>query len=462
MKSRKKETFLQSIFALMTSQVIIKVLGLFYKLYLTNRNGFGDEGNAIANGAYQVFAIVLSITAIGIPSALSKIIAKYTSIGDHKNANRIFKISLLIFSCIGMIGSYLLIINAKYLASSYLKIKEAENSIIVLAPSVFLVSVISVFRGYFVGREEVKKTAKAQSFDQFIKTFSTVILIELNVYITRKLDTKEMATLSNLSTTLGNIVELTVLYIEFLKMKKEIDEEKIESVNVNRINIKNIVIELFKVSIPITLTALITAISKNIDSITIINGLKNLIGYENAKKEYGILSGKIDSLINLPLSFNMAIAITLLPKIASARNENEIKNRLKQSLRISMIISIPIFLIYFLYSDQLIKLLFPKAPAGGEVLKISSFSILFITIEQIANVTLQGLGKTIKPLISITIGIIAKTILNLLLVSRYDFVLGGTKGAAFSTIVCHFIVSFISLVQLNRYFKRKKRKKEGF
>ena len=150
MKSRKKETFLQSIFALMTSQVIIKVLGLFYKLYLTNRNGFGDEGNAIANGAYQVFAIVLSITAIGIPSALSKIIAKYTSIGDHKNANRIFKISLLIFSCIGMIGSYLLIINAKYLASSYLKIKEGENSIIVLAPSVFLVSVISVFRGYLL------------------------------------------------------------------------------------------------------------------------------------------------------------------------------------------------------------------------------------------------------------------------------------------------------------------------
>lgn len=462
MKSRKKETFLQSIFALMTSQVIIKVLGLFYKLYLTNRNGFGDEGNAIANGAYQVFAIVLSITAIGIPSALSKIIAKYTSIGDHKNANRIFKISLLIFSCIGMIGSYLLIINAKYLASSYLKIKEAENSIIVLAPSVFLVSVISVFRGYFVGREEVKKTAKAQSFDQFIKTFSTVILIELNVYITRKLDTKEMATLSNLSTTLGNIVELTVLYIEFLKMKKEINEEKIESVNVNRINIKNIVIELFKVSIPITLTALITAISKNIDSITIINGLKNIIGYENAKKEYGILSGKIDSLINLPLSFNMAIAITLLPKIASAKNDNEIKNRLKQSLRISMIISIPIFLVYFLYSNQLIKLLFPKAPAGGEILKISSFSILFITIEQIANVTLQGLGKTIKPVISITIGIIAKTILNLLLVSRYDFILGGTKGAAFSTIVCHFIVSFISLVQLNRYFKRKKEKKEGF
>ena len=110
----------------------------------------------------------------------------------------------------------------------------------------------------------------------------------------------------------------------------------------------------------------------------------------------------------------------------------------------------------------LIKLLFPKAPAGGEILKISSFSILFITIEQIANVTLQGLGKTIKPVISITIGIIAKTILNLLLVSRYDFILGGTKGAAFSTIVCHFIVSFISLVQLNRYFKRKKEKKEGF
>ena len=61
---------------MMTSQVVVKVLGLFYKLYLTNRSGFGDEGNAIANAGFQVYALMLSITAIGIPGAISKIIAR--------------------------------------------------------------------------------------------------------------------------------------------------------------------------------------------------------------------------------------------------------------------------------------------------------------------------------------------------------------------------------------------------
>ena len=74
--SSRRETFAESIFAMMTSQVIVKILGLFYKLYVTNRSGFGDEGNAIANAGFQVYALVLSFTSMGIPGAISKIIAE--------------------------------------------------------------------------------------------------------------------------------------------------------------------------------------------------------------------------------------------------------------------------------------------------------------------------------------------------------------------------------------------------
>lgn len=97
-----KETFRESIFNLMVAQVVIKLLGLVYKLYITNRKGYGDSGNAITSASFQIYTIILSVTAIGIPNALSKHVAQKSSIGDHKGAHKIFKISLIVFGFIGL------------------------------------------------------------------------------------------------------------------------------------------------------------------------------------------------------------------------------------------------------------------------------------------------------------------------------------------------------------------------
>ncbi len=72
----KKETFVQSILVLMLSQVMIKLLGLAYKLYLTNKEGFGDTGNAIYNSGYQIYALLLAISSIGVPNAIAKIVSE--------------------------------------------------------------------------------------------------------------------------------------------------------------------------------------------------------------------------------------------------------------------------------------------------------------------------------------------------------------------------------------------------
>ena len=172
--NRKKETFFQSIMVLMLSQVIVKILGLVYKLYLTNKKGFGDEGNGVTSAAFQVYSLVLSVTSIGVPAAVSKLVAERTGVGDHKGAYKIFKISLALFSVIGMAGSYLLSISANYIANNILGMPEVELSLLALSPSIFLVSIISVYKGYFNGRENMRATAKAQTYDQLTKTFITI------------------------------------------------------------------------------------------------------------------------------------------------------------------------------------------------------------------------------------------------------------------------------------------------
>ena len=450
-KIKSKETFTQSILALMLSQIVIKILGLFFRLYLTNRNGFGDEGNAIANGGFQVFALVLSIIAIGIPTAISKLIAQIMARGDYRGAYKIFKVALFFFATIGIIGSYSLFKFSSFLANNYLHIKETRLSIIALCPSVFLVSIISVYKGYFNGRKTIKQTATAQSLDQLTKTFSTIIMIEFTICNLKNTNTELMAAISNLGTTFGNIVELAFLYKAYRKELPNIRREIENSINMQSIGIKEIIKQILIVAIPISLTAIISTISKNIDSVTIVNNLKDLIGYNEAKKQYGILSGKVDALINFPLSFNMAIVTALLPTIASSNGKiKEQENRINQSMMLGMVIAVPITFLFYAFSSEILGLLFPNAPEGGNILKVSSISIIFITIEQIANIILNGIGKNFIPIKSITIGVITKAFLNRILVPKIYLPFGGTVGAAIATLMCHILASTISTVELKK------------
>ena len=174
----KKDTFLKGIFTLILSQIIIKVIGLVYKLYLTNKEGFGDTGNAIYSSGFQIYALLLSFSSTGVPNALSKLISERVAIGDNRGAHRIFKISFFIFAIIGGIGATLLFIYAKNIAVYLIQIPEAEYSLIALAPSIFFVAIIAVFRGYFNGMQNFSVIAKSQSIEQIFKTIFTIIIVE--------------------------------------------------------------------------------------------------------------------------------------------------------------------------------------------------------------------------------------------------------------------------------------------
>lgn len=101
-KKNKSEGFMKSVLVLMISQVFIKLLGFIYRVYLTNREGFGDEGNAIYSGGYLIYAVLLTISSIGVPNAISKLVSEKIAIGDGRGANRILKIGLMTFGIIGL------------------------------------------------------------------------------------------------------------------------------------------------------------------------------------------------------------------------------------------------------------------------------------------------------------------------------------------------------------------------
>ena len=401
MKKRKfkKETFVQSVIILMVSQICNKLLGLIYKLYLTNREGFGDKGNAIYSSGFQIYALFLTISSVGVPGAVAKLVSERVAIGDHKGAHRIFKIAFITFGSIGFLSSSILFFGAHYIANSFLQIPEAELTLVALSPSVFLVAISCVIKGYFNGREHLKVTAHAQTLEQFFKTVMSVILVE-SIAMTTGVDTTIMAAGANLSTTLATILCFFYLYRYYKSMKQEIAWEIKNSINYRPTRIRKTIQKILSVSIPMSFSSILGTINKNIDSITVVRGLKNFLSEEQAKIQYGILTGKVDTLVTLPMSMNMAFATALLPAISTAKAMGDlqtVKKKISFSLLITILIGLPCMIGMIIFAKPILMLLFPNATSGSFIYQISCLGIIFIVLEQTISGALHGLGKIIVP-----------------------------------------------------------------
>lgn len=450
----KKESFMSSVLILMISQVLIKILGLIYKLYLTNREGFGDKGNAIYSSGFQIYALFLTISSIGIPGALAKLVSEKIAIGDTKGAHRIFKIAFVTFGLIGFLSSTILFLGAGYISNTLLQIPEAELTLVALSPSIFFVSISCVIKGYFTGRENLKVTANSHTLEQFFKTVLSVIIVEM-VALTTGTDTTIMAAGANLATTLATVLCFLYLYKYYSKMRKEIAFELKRATKNKSTRIIKTIKQILSVSIPMSMTAILGTINKNIDSMTVVRGLKSFLSEEQAKIQYGILSGKVDTLVTLPMSLNMAFATALVPSISSSKAIGDIetiRKRVSFSMLISMLIGMPCMIIMILFAKQILELLFPNATSGAFIYQISCLGIIFIVLEQTISGALHGLGKMLTPAIALGIGVIIKFILNMYLIpiNPSDFFLGGTAGAAISTVVCHAVALTIEFKILSK------------
>lgn len=402
-KERKKESFMQGVVTIMFSQALIKVLGLIYTLYLTNRDGYGDKGNGISSGAYQIYALLLTVSSIGVPNAIAKLVSERVAVGDHRGAYRILKIGFATFAVIGFIGSMLLFFGAKVIATEWLQIPEAEMTLVALSPAIFFVAVASVLRGYFNGRQHMKISARSQTLEQIFKTVLTIIIVEI-VAMMSGVSTELMAAGANVATTAATFLGFGYLFLFFRSKRKVVVKEIKETVNYKHERALIVIRNILFVSIPMALSAIMSSLNKNIDSVTVVRGLKHFLTDGEAKIQYGILAGKVDTLTSLPLSINIAFATALVPAIAAARAKKDTKTATKRtsfSLLVSMLIGLPCTIGMCIFSEQILNLLFPNATAGSLILQISSFTIIFTILDQTINGALQGFGKVMVPSIAL-------------------------------------------------------------
>ena len=299
----KKGTFMGNVLVIMFSQVLIKILGLVYRIYLTNREGFGDIGNALYSAGYQIYSLLLLLSSIGIPSAVAKLVSEKVTLGDYKGAHKTFKISLFIVGCAGFLGSSFLFLGADFIANNILGIPDTKGTLMCIAPSVFFVALSSVMRGYFNGRNTMKPTAHSQSLEQIFKTIFTIVFVEIAAFATST-NTVAMAVAANAATTFSVLSSFVYIILYFKKRKTFINEELHSQTEYKEERTKIIIKKVLGVAIPLSLTSIIVSLNKTVDAITVPKALMTFLSSIEATRIYGIFSGKVDTLAGLILELN--------------------------------------------------------------------------------------------------------------------------------------------------------------
>ena len=445
-------SFMKNVAILIFSQLLIKVLGLIYKLVITNVPGFGDTGLGYYSAGYQIYALLLTLSSIGIPSVISKLVSERIAIGDTKGAQRIFSVAFKFFTTVGFVLSFGLFFGADFIATNILNVPDVAHVMRVLSPAIVFVAMSAVYRGYFSGQQNMKPTSVSQTLEQFLNCVLSITF----VYACVGKDTYIMAAAGNLSTTCAIVITFVYLLM-YYKHNRLNTKGSMPSPERGKSN-KELLKTILGISIPITVSSLISVISGVIDTATVSNCIQ--IAYEStgmgkealealAMESTGILS-KVDTLVSFPLAINLAFSTALVPAVSEAlaiKDKKTASRRLSFSFFASLIIILPCSLGFIALADPILKMLYPTASNGAGVFMIASVSMILTALSQTMTGGLYGVNQSKIPAIAAGLGAVIKFILNMILIRNPNI---GIYGASISSFVYALIVFFISYKVMNR------------
>ncbi len=480
------QTFIKGALILAIANFIVKIIGAVFKIPLYEL--IGKDGSGLFNVAYQIYTFMFIIATAGFPTAVSKMVAESTARGDEKGARKVFETASILLGTIGIAGAVLLYAFAEELAV-FLGNRDAVICIKVIAPTIFFTSIVSAFRGYFQGRQNMYPTAASEVIEAISKLLVGIVLAMLFTNMTVDGSLKGMVDFglgtvrSALDRTIlsasgaifgvsigaaASLILMLVVYSVYLKKDK-----KLKIYNETQRTRRNILKELVLIAIPITIGAAVSSLTSLVDLATVMNRLvvnpavfdkydflfeKGTEFYNQAKDLawsgaqilekkantlYGMYTGQAQTMFNLPLTIIVALSMSAVPAISSAiakKAENEAKVITKSLIKITVLFAMPCAIGLSALSKGILGLLYSDADAFMLLQKLS-IAIIFVSVVQVTNAVLQAYGKVYYPVFSMIAGGIVKVVMN------YTFIpILGIDGAPIATIVCYGVIAVINII----------------
>lgn len=451
-KTKQKGSFLKQAAILAFAGILVRFLGFVYRVPMTNM--LGDVGNGIYGAGYNIYMFLLILSSAGLPAAISKLVSERLALHQYRNAHRVFQVSLLISATLGTIFAILLALTAKKMAV-LVSSPDSYYAILTLCPTLVIVAVMSVYRGYFQGMHTMVPTAISQIVEQIFNAFFSVYLayLFLGWYVPAG-QTKNLplgAAGGTMGTGIGAAAGLIVVWISYLLIRPDLLKRAERCRQTQEETQTQLAKKIMQTALPIIAGTAVFSITNLIDMGMVTKILKD-IGFSDmeATALYGQLNGKYVTLTTLPVSISTAIATAVLPSIAASNRlgeKNQVKRKMNLTMRISMIISVPASVGIAALGPQILAMLFPSAKEGGMLLVVGGVSIIFLALCQTATGVLQGLGHIKVPVVGALLGAVTKVILNAVLI---PIPMLNVLGAVLSTTGCYLVAALFDVYMLSR------------
>jgi stage V sporulation protein B len=433
------QSFIKGALILTIAGLSVKFIGAGLRIFLAAV--MGDEGIGLYQMAYPIYTTLLAVSTAGIPIAVSKLVAENLAHNDYRGAYRVFKAALTILTLMGAGFSLLLYFGADFFVRTIVKDPRAYYPLVSISPAIFIVTIMSAFRGFFQGQQEMTPTAISQVLEQIGRVAAVIIL----VYLLIPFGLEYAAAGAAFGAVVGAVLSLAVLLFIFFRSRKKFTRLMEKQIILRDFSSLQIVYRIAALSIPITLGSLVIPLINLLD-LSIVPLRLSEAGYSviEATALYGQLTGMANSLVQFPIILTMALSMSLVPAISEAKalnNQTLIRNRTDLALRITLFVSIPSAFGLLVLAKPITSVLFHNTEAAYP-LSILSFSVIFLSLYTASSGILQGLGHTIEPVINMFLGAVLKFIVSWFLTARPDLNVG---GAALSTVLGFMLASILNL-----------------
>ncbi|MDR1693415.1 MAG: polysaccharide biosynthesis protein [Oscillospiraceae bacterium] len=449
----KNQNFLRGALSLSIATVAVKVIGALYKVPIQNL--LGAEGSGLYNVAYNIYAFLFVLATAGLPVAISKMVSESTATGRN-DTKRIFSVAFILFLGIGSAGALFMFFGADWLASLQ-SAEDAAWAIRAVAPSVFLIVFICPYRGVCQGLGDMKPTAVSQVIEAFGKLlFGTgLTFIALTVIIPSD-GTAENARLRNATGSAMAILGVSagILFSAVYLVLRNRRAGLIRSGGGSGRRRSVILKEMISVAIPITLGSAVISITNLIDSGLTRGLLVSGAGFGEAARDryHGAYTWAL-TLFNLPGSFVLTLAVSLLPAIAAYRIRRDnpgIVRTTRSAFAVTALMGMPAGMGFVFLAKPILSLLYSDAESVGiaaPLLQVLGIAVIFVCIVTVSNSVLQSMGMVYVPIVTMAIGSAVKLICTYTLVSDPDIQI---NGAPIGTVACFVIVALLNLTAVIR------------
>jgi stage V sporulation protein B len=449
-----KQSFLHGAIILAMTNFLVKILGAVFKIPL--RRLIGPDGMGIFTQAYVIYAWMFIIATAGMPVAISKMVSESAAKGRHKEAKKVFIISFILLNIIGILGTLLLFFGAEKFAIG-LRDPKVALSIKAVAPSLWFVSVMSAFRGYFQGQQNMIPTSLSELAEVLGKLFIGYSLASF--WLVKGLEYAGAGAI--LGVTSGTFFGMILLVVIYKSSTQDLNSYYHKSEQKTKTS-KSILFELVKIAVPITIGASVFTLTNVIDMAMIKYRLQ-MIGFSTAESRtlYGYYSNDAVTMFNLPPTIIVALGVSLVPVIARAfalKNFRNVKTTTETAIRITVLFSLPCAIGLSILSGPILKLIYNDSGATT-LLKILGIAVFFVSLVLVSNAILQATGKVMIPVRNMFLGGMVKIVANYILVGNIAI---NIKGAPIGTILCYFVISILNIITLKRVTKAEFKLSEFF